>query len=150
MTQAFGAGSGDVLAGHAAATPDKVALIDEDGRRVTYVELNRRVNRCASALVAAGVRRGQRCLHMHHNRIEASELGHALRKLHIVTTSINWRLRGAEIAYLINDSGASLIVAGQEFAGALDETRAGASDADSRRSSVFGDQPAPPGWERFE
>ena len=44
MTEALGAGTGDVLAGHAAATPDKVALIDEDGRRVTYADLNRRVH----------------------------------------------------------------------------------------------------------
>ena len=150
MTEALGAGNGDILAGHAAATPDKVALIDEDGRRVTYAELNRRVNRCCSALVAAGLRRGDRCLHMHHNRIEASELGHALRKLQIVTTSINWRLRDAEIAYLLNDSGASLIVAGEEFAAVVDEARAAVQDAAARRWWVLGGAPAPPGWERYE
>ena len=150
MTGSLGAGGGDILAGHAAATPDKVALIDEDGRRRTYAELNRRANRCCSALVAAGLRRGDRCLHMHHNRIEAAELGHALRKLQIVTTPINWRLRGAEIAYLLNDSGASLIVAGEEFHDAIDEARPAVENAQARGWWLFGDGPAPSGWELYE
>ena len=150
MAQGLGAGTGDILAGHAAATPDKVAVVDEEGRSLTYAQLNRRVNRCCAALTAAGLGRGDRCLHMHHNRLEAFELGHALRKLQVVTTAVNWRLRGAEIAYLLNDSGASLMVAGEEFCAAVDEARPGLAGDPSIRWWAFGPGPPPPGWEAYE
>src|SRR6202011_695144 len=114
----------DILALHAMQTPDKPAVIDESGRVVTYEELNRRANRGADAFGRLGIRRGDRVLHIHHNRIEAFELGHALRKLQAVTTPMNWRLRPAEIAYLLNDSGASCIVADEAFADVVDEARA--------------------------
>jgi long-chain acyl-CoA synthetase len=139
----------DILALHAGQTPDKAAVIDESGRVVTYDELNRRANRGADALTQLGLRRGDRCLHIHHNRVEAFELGHALRKLQVVTTPLNWRLKPAELAYLLNDSGASCIVAGEEFASVMDAARADVDEPDSRRWILFEDTDRP-GWLSWE
>jgi acyl-CoA synthetase (AMP-forming)/AMP-acid ligase II len=139
----------DILAMHAAASPDKPALIDEGGRVVTYAQLNSQANRVYSAFVSLGVQPGDRCIHMHHNCVEAFELGHALRKLKAVSTPMNWRLRGAEIAYLLNDSGASVIVAGAEFVDIVDEARGGVEQADSRRWVVLGGK-APAGWLAYD
>jgi fatty-acyl-CoA synthase/long-chain acyl-CoA synthetase len=141
----------DILAMHASQTPDKPALITDSGRVVTYAQLNRRVNRAASALQAMGMRRGDRCLHVHYNGVEPVELGQALRKLQCVTTPMNYRLRGAEIAYLLNDSGARLVVAGPEFVAHVDEARPLVENAEQRRWVAFcGDAEPPPGWESFE
>jgi acyl-CoA synthetase (AMP-forming)/AMP-acid ligase II len=145
-----GDASVDILALHAGMSPDKPALIDEDGTSHTYAQLNARANRCANALLALGVRSGDRCLHIHHNRVEAFELGHALRKLHVVTTPINWRLSSDEIAYLIADSGATAVVAADDFTAVCDEARARLEDGDAHRLwVVFGDQ-GRQGWLAYE
>jgi acyl-CoA synthetase (AMP-forming)/AMP-acid ligase II len=139
----------DILALHAAQAPDKVALISESGRTLTYDQLNRRANRAADAFSRLGIRAGDRVLHIHHNRLEAFELGQGLRKLRAVSTPMNWRLRPAEMAYLLNDSGASCMVASAEFADAVDEARPLVDDAGSRRWILF-DDARRDGWLNWE
>jgi acyl-CoA synthetase (AMP-forming)/AMP-acid ligase II len=139
---------GDILALHAAQNPDKPALITDDGRTVSYSELNRRANRCAAALRSLGVGPGDRCLHMQYNGVVGFELAHALRKLRAVATPINYRLRGAEIAYVLNDSGAVVVLAGPEFVPVIDAARAAAERADERSWIAVG--PTPPGWRAYE
>jgi long-chain acyl-CoA synthetase len=141
---------GDILALHAAQSPGKLALVDDTGRQRTYAELNARADRAASALRDLGLQRDDRCAHIHDNAIEGFELGHALRKLRAVSTPMNTRLRGAEIAYLLGDSGAAVVVAGPEFVGVCDEARAQLPDAAARRWVVLGDEPPPPGWLSYE
>lgn len=143
-------GSGDILAVHAAQQPDKLALVDETGGTLTYAELNARVNRACAVFRSLGLQRGDRCLSIHYNGLEGFVVSHALRKLQAVATPMNYRLRGAEIAYVLNDSGARVIVAGPEFTAAVDEARPQVTDADSRRWLVLGHQPPPPGWELLE
>jgi len=141
----------DILAMHASQSPDKTAVITDSGRVVSYAQLNRRVNRAASALQQMGMGRGDRCLHVHYNGVEPVELGQALRKLQCVTTPMNYRLRGAEIAYLLNDSGAKVIVAGPEFIAHVDEARPLVENAAQRRwVAMVGDAEPPPGWESYE
>jgi acyl-CoA synthetase (AMP-forming)/AMP-acid ligase II len=140
----------DILAVHAAQSPDKAALIDDAGRRRSYAELNARADRAAIALSGLGLAAGERCAHIHYNCIEGFELGHALRKLGGVSTPMNTRLRGAEIAYLLNDSGAAVVVAGPEFTSAVDDARSQVEDADRRHWVVLGDGAPPPGWQAYE
>lgn len=143
-------GGQDILAHHAAQQPTKVALVDESGRTVTYAELNARVNRACAVFQALGLRRGDRCVSVQYNSIEGFEIAHALRKLQAVSTPMNYRLRGQEIAYILNDSGAKVVVAGPEFTAIVDEARPAVEGAEQRHWLVLGDGPAPPGWELFE
>ena len=140
----------DILAMHAAQSPEKTALVDDAGRRRSYAELNARADRLAGALAGLGLAAGDRCTHIHYNCIEGFEVGHALRKLGAVAVPVNTRLRGAEIAYLLNDSGARVVVAGPEFVGAVDEARSKVEDAGARRWLVLGDAAPPPGWRSYE
>ena len=139
----------DILAGYAAQTPDKAALITEDGGRVTFAEFNGRVNRCAAALTGLGLQPGQDCIHAHYNCVEGFEMGHALRKLRAITTPMNHRLRGQEVAYILNDSDGRVIIAGPEFLAVIDEARAEVEDAGSRHWLALGDT-VPDGWESYE
>ena len=139
----------DILAMHASMSPDKPAVIDEDGRTLTYAQLNARANRAASALASLDVSPGDRCIHVHHNCVESFELGHALRKLHVVTTPMNWRLRGEEVAYILDDSGASVIVAGPEFTVVVDDARGLLDDSRTRHWIALGEG-APNGWLSYE
>ncbi|HEX3604742.1 MAG TPA: AMP-binding protein [Candidatus Dormibacteraeota bacterium] len=140
----------DILAAHAAQGPERLALVDDGGRTRTYAELNARANRAANALAALGLAAGDRCIHVHYNCIEGFEVGHALRKLGAVSVPMNTRLRGSEIAYLINDSGARVVVAGPEFTGAIDEARTQVEDAQGRRWLVLGDGAPGDGWTSYE
>jgi acyl-CoA synthetase (AMP-forming)/AMP-acid ligase II len=142
----------DILAMHAAATPDKLAVITDTGRSLTYAQLNARTNRVASVLQGVcGMQRGDRSLQMQFNGIHGAEIGHALRKLQCVATPVNYRLRGAEIAYLINDSGARVVFAGPEFIEHIEAARAQVAD-DSGRTyiAVIGDDEPPAGWQSYE
>jgi acyl-CoA synthetase (AMP-forming)/AMP-acid ligase II len=140
----------DILAMHAAQSPDTTALVDDAGRRRSYAELNARADSAAAAFGGLGLTAGDRCTHIHYNCIEGFEVGHALRKLGAVSVPVNTRLRGGEIAYLLNDSGARVVVAGPEFIAAVDEARPLVEDAGGRHWLAIGDGAPPPGWRSYE
>ncbi len=136
----------DILAMHAAAQPDKVALI-EGSRRATYAELNRRANRVAHAFSGLGIGRHDRVAVMKHNSIEGFEISSGLRKIRAVGVPVNFRLRGPEVAYILNDSGARVIVAGPGFVEVIESVR---DQLDGERTFVAVGAPAPPGWLAYE
>ncbi len=136
----------DILAVHAAAHPDKVALIHE-GRRVSYGELNRRSNRVSGAFAGLGVGRHDPVAVMSHNSIEGFEISSGLRKIQAVGVPVNFRLRGAEVAYILNDSGARVVVAGGEFVALVDSVR---DQVEGDRIYVAVRAAAPPGWLDYE
>jgi acyl-CoA synthetase (AMP-forming)/AMP-acid ligase II len=136
----------DILAVHAAAKPDKVAL-REDDRAVTYAELNRRSNRAAHAFRSLGVGDRDRVAVMKHNSIEGFEIGSGLRKIKAVGVPVNFRLRGSEVAYILNDSGARVVVAGGAFVEVVDSVR---DQVDGVRTYIAVDAQAPTGWLDYE
>ena len=101
---------GDPLAAHAAARPDKAALIHEE-RTVTFAELHERSNRYAAAMRKLGVNEGDRITGMSFNSIEGMESAHGVRRIGAVGVPINYHLRPAEVAYIVNDSGAKVVTA---------------------------------------
>jgi fatty-acyl-CoA synthase/long-chain acyl-CoA synthetase len=139
----------DILAMHALSAPDRPIIITEDGGVVTYPDFNARVNRCANGLLALGLKPGETCVHIHYNRAEGFELGHALRKIRAITTPMNYRLRGPEVAYILKDSGARAVVVGPEFIPLIDEARSNVGDADRRFWIALGDS-IPNGWRSYE
>jgi acyl-CoA synthetase (AMP-forming)/AMP-acid ligase II len=60
---------------------------------------------------------------MSFNSIEGFEISNGLRKVSLVGVPVNYRLRGPEIAYVINDSGAKVVVAGPELVDFVDAAR---------------------------
>lgn len=60
----------DFLQNTAKRLPEKLALVC-DGRRLSYLEIDRMANRLANALIAAGVCRGDRVVVYLGNRPEA-------------------------------------------------------------------------------
>jgi fatty-acyl-CoA synthase len=99
------------LAHHARAFPDKPAVIVGETTR-TYAELNARVNRLARALAARRRRQGDAVGAALHNGFEWYELLNAVGKLGAQLVPIGYRARGPEIAYLLADSGARVLISG--------------------------------------
>ncbi len=98
--------------------PKKTALIFED-RRCTFEELQQRVYRLSNALLAMGVKKGDRVAIIHDNCFEYPEMYFAIGKIGAVATPLNYRLIGSELAYLIKHSESNTVIMGQDFVEAL-------------------------------
>ncbi len=94
---------------HAERFPEKTALIAGQAS-CTYGELNARVNRLAHALRRRGVRPGDTVAAILPNGLYWVELLNALGKVGGLLVPVGYRLRAPEIDYMLEDSGASLIV----------------------------------------
>ncbi len=89
--------------------PSQDALVFE-GRRWTYAEWNRDVNRAAHAFRARGIGKGDRVATLTYNLPEQVTAFLALLKLGAVPVPINWRLAANEVKYIVDDSGARLLL----------------------------------------
>ncbi len=97
------------LARHAERFPEKLALVVGDAR-LTYGELDARVNRLARALRRIGIGPGDTVAAVLHNSVAWVELANALSKLGGLLVPIGYRLKAPEIAYMLNDSAARAVV----------------------------------------
>jgi long-chain acyl-CoA synthetase len=105
---------------HAVERPDHPYLHFE-GQTVTYRELDERTSRVAAALTAAGVQAGDRVALVDKNSPVALEVMFGAAKCNAVYMPVNWRLAPAEIAAIIDDAEARVVVVGEEFAPLLDK-----------------------------
>jgi acyl-CoA synthetase (AMP-forming)/AMP-acid ligase II len=94
--------------------PDLAALSEED-RRWTYADLEERTARAATALVVAGLKKGDRIAWIGKNSDLYFTLFYGAARLGVVMTPIGWRLAPPEWAYIINDTKAKLVFTGPGF-----------------------------------
>jgi long-chain acyl-CoA synthetase len=102
-----------------ASRPGKTAIAFA-GRDVTYADLDRRSNKAAQALRAAGMGTGDRVALIDRNGPEFFDLLFGAAKVGAVLVVVNWRLSPPEMAFIINDSAASVLVVGPEAAEQVD------------------------------
>ena len=102
-------GIGSWLVKRKLLTPEKEAVVDGE-RRLSYSELNQRVNRLANALLGLGLGNGDRIAILSYNRLEFVEGIMAAAKLGLVLVPLNWGLTAAELAFILNDSGAETLL----------------------------------------
>ncbi|MGK5553096.1 AMP-binding protein [Actinomadura kijaniata] len=93
---------GDVLAEHRRSRPQGTAVVDGDVR-LTYPELDERVNRLAAALAADGVGPGDRVLWLGQNSFRVLELLLAAGRLGAICCPANWRQTADELAHVLDD-----------------------------------------------
>ncbi len=108
--------TGEICRLNALKYPDKPALHYEDKATLTYAELNQRANRLANALLALGVRQGDRVNLLARNRTQCVEALFACAKAGIVYSPLNYRFTAEELAYVINDAGANVLLCDTEYA----------------------------------
>jgi fatty-acyl-CoA synthase len=105
------------IARHAHAKPDAVYL-RFDGLSITWSQLHQRVTAIAVAMARRGVGAGHRVAIMMTNRPEFLETVFAANALGAIAVPVNFRLAPAEIAYILTDSEATLLVV-EEATGAV-------------------------------
>ena len=111
----------DILKLHADGSPDRLAVIvDASGgatfSTTTYAELNRIVNRLAHGLVALGAVAGDRIVWCGPNSLETIGVIHAARKVGLVAVPLSYRFTADEMAYVIDNSDATLVIADADYA----------------------------------
>jgi fatty-acyl-CoA synthase len=97
------------LARHAQMQPDSTALRFL-GHTTTWAELDRRVTALAGALSRRGVGFGDRVLILMLNRTEFIESFLAANKLGAIAVPVNFRMTPPEIAFLVSDCQAHVVI----------------------------------------
>lgn len=136
---------GALLPRHARYRPDHIALV-ADGQRLTYRDLNARVNRLANALLAAGVRKGEKMATVLPNCLELMIAYWAAAETGIVIVPSSTLLQDSGLATLLRDSDAVIVLADPEAAAALDRIRA---ELPAVRRYVLVGAAAAPGFETY-
>ena len=110
-------------------------------RRLTYRELNRRVNRLAAWLSQTGLKKGDRCAYLAYNGIEVVELIFAAAKLGLILVPLNWRLAAKELAFILADSGTETLFFDVDFTKTVEGLR-GEKGLSLKRRIVIGGKAA--------
>jgi fatty-acyl-CoA synthase len=99
-----------------AAYPDREALVvRHQGVRLTYSQLDERVERVARALVAFGLEPGDRMGIWSPNCAEWVLVQYASAKAGVILVNVNPAYRTSELEYVLNQSGCRLLVAARAF-----------------------------------
>lgn len=121
MSTTVPAGVFDVLRGPVAADPAAPALVTRSAR-LSYGEMDQRCGQAAAALHDLGVRPGDRIAASLPNDADLVLAFHGAMRLGAIWVGINQALAPPEKAYILNDSGASLLLADDGVADSLGAT----------------------------
>jgi acyl-CoA synthetase (AMP-forming)/AMP-acid ligase II len=102
---------------------DKPALKDRT-RSFTFGQVNERVNRLANALLAMGLRKGDRLSTLLENAIEIIELYLATAKTGVIINPINFRVSANDVQYIGNHSESRVFFVHDEFVPVVESIRA--------------------------
>src|SRR5215213_2593402 len=100
---------------------DRIGIVDEPTQpaaplgELTYREVARRGRAIAAGLDALGVGEGERVVVVSHNSARLLELLYAVPSFGRVLVPVNFRLSPAEFAYIVEHSGASVLLADPEI-----------------------------------
>jgi acyl-CoA synthetase (AMP-forming)/AMP-acid ligase II len=113
---------GETLARNARKCPDLEAVIFGN-RRITYRELDERVNRLANVLLSAGIMQGDSIGLLMQNRQEMLEIFFAAAKIGAVNVPVNTRLSPREMVYILQDAEVKVLFFAEGFMEAVEKIR---------------------------
>ena len=88
---------------------------DFEGRQTTFAQFDVNTNRVANALIAMGLKKGDRIAYLGKNSDIYFELLMGAMKAGVVMAPVNWRLAGPEVAFIVADCKAPVLFVGPEF-----------------------------------
>ncbi len=136
------------VAAHARTQPHKIGVRDSR-RALSYGAWNERASRLANALLALGLVKGDRVALLAFNAIEWLEIYVALARAGLVAVPINFRLIGAEVAYIVQHSEARACIVQEDMRAVVEGIRA-ELPLDAARFIHFGAGATPPHWQGYE
>ena len=100
----------------AAADPDRLAVVDTDGSRTTYGELLAKANQVSHGLRARGLTDGDVVAGVLPNGLDAVVMLLATGQIGLYYVPVNWHLTEAEVAYILSDCDAKVVVTDEAHA----------------------------------
>lgn len=122
---------------HAANKPEKLAVRDAR-RSLSYGELDREINQIAHALRELGTKPGDRVAIMLPNCGEYVVVQQTLMRYGATSVQVGYRLKSAEIAYILENSTPSAAIVHHDYLAQMDAARAAAGGPDATRVIVVG------------
>lgn len=107
--------------------PDKPAIHMADGPSLSYAQLDERADRAARWLLSLGLPEGGAVALLLENRIETFELWWGARRAGLYYVPVSIHLTPGEVAYLLRDSKAAMLVASGALSGCATEAAASLS-----------------------
>ena len=102
----------DALITHwGAEKPDGIAL-EEGEERASFADLDRRTRQAITILTEIGVAKGDRVAWLGKNAKTYFELFYACGRIGVVMVPVGWRLAAPEVRYILADTGAKVLFAG--------------------------------------
>ncbi len=98
-----------------AKTRGNALAYEFEGRQTSFAEFDIKTNRVANALIALGVKPGERIAYLGKNSDIYFELLMGAMKANVVMAPVNWRLAGPEVAFIVGDCKAPVLFVGPEF-----------------------------------
>lgn len=114
----------DLVEAAAAQSPDKLAIVEAGGRSLTWAQLDDEVGRVATGLGAAGIVAGHRVMVAMGNRIEFVTTYLGILRAQAVAVPVNPRATAGELARMLADSGARMVVTDVDTVRAVREAAA--------------------------
>lgn len=109
--------AGMALSFHARVKPHAIAVFSQRGTR-TFAQLNTNANRLVHVLANAGIGHDDGVALLCPNIPEFLEVYCATRRSGLRLTPVNWHLTGPEVAHIVADSRAKVLIAHADFAAA--------------------------------
>ncbi len=139
---------GDIIAEHRRSYPGRLALADGE-HRLTWPELDERVNRLANALRGTGVGPGDRILWLGQNSFRVYELLGAAAKIGAMVCPGYWRWAPPEMAFAIEDFSPKVVIWQEEEIGSTVRAARAASPAAESALWLRHDSDPEHGYEAF-
>ena len=126
--------------------PEKEAIIFED-RRITYRHLKERVNALAKGLLDLGLGKGDIVALLLYNCSEFVETTFAVNKIGAIWLPLNFRLVGEELAYILNNGDAKILISEADFYETLTRVK---DKLPMIKDYVAVGKSIPPGWKSYD
>ena len=109
---------GQIIAATARRWGSAIAL-DDGARALSYAAFDARANRLAQALLAHGLRPGERVAVLSENRFEYLELAVAAARAGVILCALNWRFTPVELAHCVALTAPRVLLVSPRHAGLL-------------------------------
>lgn len=112
--------------GHARRVPDKAAcVLAESGEAMTYAEMEASANQGARLIRDLGLKRGDVVAVVLDNGFETFRIAWAAQRVGVFLTSLSTKSSVSDLAYILRDAGACLVIASDRLADCVREAAAG-------------------------
>ena len=105
---------GSIFSGHARYRPDHLAFVYDD-QRLTWLELNKSINRLANALLELGIQKGDKVATILPNCLELFETYWAVTKIGAVVVPSSTLLMRQGMKTLLQNSDTALLITNSSF-----------------------------------